>query len=32
MHSVGIGSPEILKKADKIIPGFKNISIDILNF
>ena len=30
MKSVGIGSPEILNKANLVIPGFTNISIEIL--
>lgn len=32
MHAVGIGSPEILKDADKVIPGFRGIKLEILNF
>ncbi|MBU3180183.1 beta-phosphoglucomutase [Clostridium psychrophilum] len=32
MHSVGIGSKFILYKADKVICGFENIKLDILNF
>lgn len=32
MKVIGIGSPSILKKADKVIPGFKNQSIELLNF
>jgi beta-phosphoglucomutase len=32
MHTVGIGSPVILKEAEKVIPGFKNVKLDLLNF
>ena len=32
MKAIGIGSPEILNKADKIIPGFSGINLDIINF
>jgi beta-phosphoglucomutase len=32
MHSIGIGKPEILKHADKVIPGFENLEEDILEF
>jgi beta-phosphoglucomutase len=32
MHTIGIGSPEILTEADKVIPGFKNANIDLLSF
>lgn len=32
MYSIGIGSKEILNKANKVIPGFSHISLDILNF
>lgn len=32
MYSVGIGSKEVLNKANKVVPGFKDISLDILNF
>ncbi|WP_055668313.1 beta-phosphoglucomutase [Desnuesiella massiliensis] len=32
MKAIGVGSPEILNKADKIISGFSGISLDILNF
>lgn len=32
MHSIGIGSPDILNKADKVIPGFKNLTLEILDF
>jgi beta-phosphoglucomutase len=32
MHSVGIGSPEILNKADFVISGFEGFSIDRLKF
>lgn len=31
MYSIGIGSPEILFKANKVIPGFQKINLDILN-
>jgi beta-phosphoglucomutase len=29
MYSIGVGSPEILTKADKVIPGFEDLSLDI---
>jgi beta-phosphoglucomutase len=32
MKAIGIGSPEILKKADRIIPGFMDVTIDIVKF
>ena len=32
MYSIGIGSPDILNKADKVIQNFSNITIEILNF
>lgn len=32
MRSIGIGSPDILKKAGRVIPGFKDITIDIIDF
>lgn len=32
MHSIGVGSKDILYKAEKVIPGFKNVDISILNF
>lgn len=32
MYAVGVGNPLILKQADKVIPGFKGVNIDILNF
>lgn len=32
MLSIGIGSPEILYKANKVIPGFENLDISILEF
>jgi beta-phosphoglucomutase len=32
MHSVGVGSPHILCKADKVISGFEDLKLDILNF
>jgi beta-phosphoglucomutase len=32
MHSIGIGSPQILTKADKVIPGFKNQSLSLISF
>lgn len=32
MHSVGIGSPAILNKADKVVPGFKDMDLSILEF
>jgi beta-phosphoglucomutase len=32
MHSVGIGSPGILREAEKVIPGFRNVNLDLLNF
>lgn len=31
MHSVGVGSPSILGKADMVIPGFVDVTIEILN-
>ncbi|WDC84391.1 beta-phosphoglucomutase [Caloramator sp. mosi_1] len=31
MKVIGVGSPEILGSADKVIDGFKGITIDILN-
>jgi beta-phosphoglucomutase len=32
MHSVGVGSKDILYKADKVICEFENITLDILKF
>lgn len=32
MKVIGIGSSNILKKANKVLPGFDNIKLDILNF
>ncbi|MBC8059327.1 MAG: beta-phosphoglucomutase [Clostridiaceae bacterium] len=32
MPSVGIGSPEILNKANKVVPGFENMDLSILEF
>ncbi|MCX7951861.1 MAG: beta-phosphoglucomutase [Clostridiales bacterium] len=32
MRVIGVGSKEILKDADKVISGFKDVTIDILNF
>jgi beta-phosphoglucomutase len=32
MYAIGIGSPEILKQADKVMPGFENVTLDILEF
>jgi len=32
MHSVGVGSPEILNKADFVISTFKEMTLDRLNF
>ena len=32
MHSIGIGKPEVLKHADKVISGFENLDADILKF
>jgi beta-phosphoglucomutase len=32
MPSVGIGSPEILTKANKVVPGFVNMDLSILEF
>jgi beta-phosphoglucomutase len=32
MVSVGIGSPKILNKANKVIPGFQDIDLSILEF
>jgi beta-phosphoglucomutase len=30
MHCIGVGSPDILKDADKVISGFKNMTLDIV--
>ncbi|GFR34633.1 beta-phosphoglucomutase [Thermobrachium celere] len=32
MKVIGVGSPEILSDADKVISGFKGVTSDILNF
>jgi beta-phosphoglucomutase len=32
MYSVGIGSPKILTKANKVVPGFVNMNLSILDF
>lgn len=32
MGAIGVGSPDILKKADCVIQGFENISLEILKF
>lgn len=32
MHSIGIGNPDILKKAEKVIPGFEEKYIKMLKF
>lgn len=32
MYSIGVGSPEILKEADKVISGFKDVDLCILDF
>jgi beta-phosphoglucomutase len=32
MRAIGIGSPQILNKADKVIPGFQNQSLSLLSF
>lgn len=32
MHCIGIGSDKILCDADKVIPNFKNVTLDILSF
>lgn len=31
MYTIGVGSPETLKRANIVIPGFQNVGIDILN-
>ena len=32
MKSIGIGSPEVLKAADKVLPGFQGIGLEVLEF
>ncbi len=32
MYCIGIGSPDILYKAHKVIPGFKGIGLEVLEF
>jgi len=32
MHCIGVGRPDILSKADKVIPGFVGADIDLLSF
>lgn len=32
MYSIGVGSPEILKEADKVISGFKDVDLCVLDF
>lgn len=32
MYAIGLGSEEILKDADKVIPNLKGVNLDILNF
>ena len=32
MFSIGVGNPKILYRADKVISGFQNLSLDILKF
>ena len=32
MKSIGIGSPEVLHKANKVVPGFKDMDLSILEF
>lgn len=31
MYAIGVGSPDILKAADKVISGFSGLTLDILN-
>jgi beta-phosphoglucomutase len=31
MYTIGVGDPQTLKRANIVIPGFKNVGIDILN-
>lgn len=30
MYTVGVGDPEVLKQADRIIPGFKEVDLELL--
>jgi hypothetical protein len=30
MKTIGVGNPENLPKADKVIPGFQNVNISII--
>jgi beta-phosphoglucomutase len=32
MKCIGIGSPDVLGKADKVVPGFVNATIDLIKF
>ncbi len=32
MRAIGIGSPSILKEADKVLPGFEGVGLEILDF
>jgi beta-phosphoglucomutase len=32
MRAIGVGSSDILRDADKVIPSFENITLDLLNF
>ncbi|SDB97673.1 beta-phosphoglucomutase [Williamwhitmania taraxaci] len=32
MKCIGIGSPEILGRADKVVPGFENANIELIKF
>lgn len=32
MYCIGVGSPQVLHRAHKIIPGFKNLPLEILQF
>ena len=32
MRCIGIGSPEVLGRADKVVPGFINATIDLIKF
>lgn len=32
MKTIGIGSPQILKEADKVVPGFANADLSLINF
>lgn len=32
MYAIGVGSPQILKRADRVIPGFVGLTLDIISF